>query len=140
MRLDSDELSDEEEEEEEEEEVTARPHAAQGRERGREGGRRERREGAQLPSARGEGRRADERRRGTDKEGENQSTNNNKVCDGRTDGRGSRGTQTAAAGTARRSARGWSVGGWVHRCLETTHQGCLCGTPRYDSKSRPGIN
>ena len=34
-----------------------------------------------------EGRRVDERRRrGTDKEGENQSTNNNKVCDGRTDG------------------------------------------------------
>ena len=90
--------------------------AVVGREGGREGGRRERREGAQLPPARGrreggrEGRRADERRRrrrGTDKEGENQSTNNNKVCDGRTDADAGRGRTGPAAATARRSARGW---------------------------------
>ena len=131
----SDELSDEEEEEEAEE-VTARPHAAQGR----EGGRRERREGAQLPPARGrkeEGGREDGRTNVVVVELTKRGKINRPIItrfatDGRT---------VFAAACGRWSARGWrswQVSEARHR--DNSPRVSLRNSSFYVLISRPGIS
>ena len=136
----SDELSDEEEEEEAEE-VTARPHAAQGREGGREKG--EERGCAAAAGEREEGGREDGRTNVVvvvelTKRGKiNRPIITRFATDGRTRTRDADGRDPRRPLQEGQQGDG-GVGGWVLRCLEITRQGCLCGTRRYVSKSRPG--